>query len=76
MGNKKKRNLWFLCAGADNNRLAEVDVEGLLISTGFNMKNENLIQMTKQMIRKAKPKRLMIDSGGYQIFLASMILPS
>ncbi|MFA5181444.1 MAG: hypothetical protein WC405_09015 [Syntrophales bacterium] len=71
MGSKnKKRKLMFLCAGAGNNKLPEVDVEGLLISVGFDMKSERLIQMTREMIGKAKPKYVMVDSGGYQIYLA------
>jgi len=69
MGIKTTRNLWFLCAGASNNKLPEVDVEGLLISAGYDVKNEGLIQKTRQMIMQGKPEHLMIDCG-YQLFCA------
>lgn len=69
MGNKKKRKLWFLCASASNNKLPEVNVEGLLISAGYDVKNAGLTQKTRQMIEQGKPKHLMIDCG-YQLFRA------
>ena len=66
----RKGNLRFMCAGANAGRLPEVEVEGLLISTGFDVKNEWFIQKTKEMINRGKPKHLMLDSGGYQIHCA------
>ena len=70
MGKMKKGKLNFLCAGISPGRLPKGDVEGLLISTASDCKNSKSIQRSKDMIGAAKPKHLMIDSGGFQIFLA------
>ena len=45
-------------------------MEGLLISTGSDCITPKKIQETKEMLKIAKPKHLMNDSGGYQIYLA------
>lgn len=65
-----KNNLHFLCAGVSSGRLPNTPVEGLLISTGSDCVTPKKIQETKEMLRIAKPKHLMNDSGGYQIYLA------
>jgi tRNA-guanine family transglycosylase len=70
MKKKRKRKLWFLCAGASDGRLPKAKVEGLLISTGYDCKTATMIQKTKEMIKKAKPKHVKLDSGGFQIHSA------
>ena len=70
MKQKKKSKLHFLCAGTSSGRLPKAEIEGLLISTASDCKNPKSIQRTKDMIGAAKPKHLMIDSGGFQIFMA------
>lgn len=66
----RKNNLRFLCAGVSSGRLPNTPVEGLLISTGSDCITPKRIQEAKEMIKIAKPKHLMNDSGGYQIYLA------
>lgn len=67
---RKKNNLHFLCADVSSGRLPNTQVEGLLISTGSDCTTPKKIQDAKRMIEIAKPKHLMNDSGGYQIYLA------
>ena len=50
MKNKKKRKLWFLCAGASDGRLPKTKVEGLLVSAASDCKSPGMIQKTKEMI--------------------------
>ena len=71
MKQKKKNKLHFLCAGTSSGRLPKAEIEGLLISTASDCKNPKSIQRTKDMIGAAKPKHLMIDSGGFQLLEAS-----
>ncbi len=67
---RNKKKLWFLCAGASGGRLPKDRVKGLLISAGSDCKNARSIQDTESIIKVAKPKHLMIDSGGFQIYSA------
>lgn len=67
---RKKGRLHFLCAGISSGRLPNTRVEGLLISTASDCTTSRKIEGTKKMISIAKPRHLMIDSGGYQIYLA------
>jgi len=70
MMNKKKRNLWFLCAGGGDGRLPKAKVDGLLFSTMYEGKNSVTIQKTKDIIAIAKPSYVLVDSGGFQAISA------
>jgi tRNA-guanine family transglycosylase len=70
MKKKRKRNLWFLCAGASDGRLPRAKVEALLISAGYDCKTPGAIQKSKEMIKVARVKYLKVDSGGFQIHSA------
>lgn len=65
-----KNKLWFLCAGVSDGRLPKCTIDGSLISTASDCKNSKSIQKTKEMLMIAKPKHLMLDSGGFQILNA------
>ena len=70
MKNKKKKSLWYLCAGISNGRSPKAEVEGLLISAASDCKNPRSIQQTKEMMSHVSPKHRMTDSGGFQILTA------
>jgi len=68
--NCKRKDLWFLCAGASDGRLPKARVTGLLISAGYDCRTPRAVQRTKAMIKEARLKHLMVDSGGFQILCA------
>lgn len=70
MCSKKQKKLRFLCAGAGDGQLKSTTMKGVLFSTMNEGRNELKISATNELIKVLRPKHVMIDSGGYQIYSA------
>lgn len=59
------------CAGADDlNSLPQTNLEGLLLNVPNAGKNGRSLHNTKSFIHDANPEFVMLDSGGYSLFVA------
>lgn len=69
MQNKKKRKLFYLCAGTSNGRSPD-HVPGLLISAVGDCRTAGTIQNAQAVIQRTEPKNVTLDSGGFQLHIA------
>jgi tRNA-guanine family transglycosylase len=58
------------CAGVnDENSLPQKNLEGILINVPNSGKNDRSLQNTRNFINGANPEFVMLDSGGYSLFV-------
>ena len=59
-----------ICAGADDKILPQSHIEALLLNVPNHGSSKRKIEKAKELVQRARPRHLIVDSGGFQLLKA------